>query len=207
MFRDGFAVASERAVSDRRLRGREGGEGGGAGRLLFQEDGWSVQRKTVDYSCAGCVCVCVRACVRACVRVCVCVCVCVCVWRCICDITYMYIYAYFKTCFPSLSPLQLHDHRCVHSWPLSSTDYVTCPAHFHRTMAMYCVIRNNSVSHNSGCGLVTSGFGLVTSGCCLVTSGYCLVTSGCGLATTGCGLVTSGCGLCSLVNGDAFTRA
>ena len=41
---------------------------------------------------------------------------------------------------------QLFDHRCVHSWPVGSTDHVTCPAHFHKAMGRYCAVRNGNVS-------------------------------------------------------------
>ena len=48
----------------------------------------------------------------------------------------------------TLGFLQLYDHRCVHSWPLGSTDHVTCTTHFHTAMGKYCAVRNSNVSCN-----------------------------------------------------------
>ena len=40
---------------------------------------------------------------------------------------------------------QLYDCRCVHSWPLCSTDHVTCHAQFHTALGIYCAVRNSNV--------------------------------------------------------------
>lgn len=55
---------------------------------------------------------------------------------------------------------QLYDHRCVHSWPLSSTDHVTCPAHFHKAMEKYCAVRNGTVRSSVVCVYVLQGITL-----------------------------------------------
>ena len=47
--------------------------------------------------------------------------------------------------------LQLYDHRCVYSWPLGSTDHMTCPTHFHAAMGKYCAVRNSNVSYIVQC--------------------------------------------------------
>ena len=45
-----------------------------------------------------------------------------------------------------MSCLQVHDHCCVRSWSLQSSDHITCPCVYHAPSKQYCTIRNENVS-------------------------------------------------------------